>query len=307
MSLNEIIAYSCNVGTAYASDTVTSEALYRMIREFGFGSRTDIPLGGESVGYLRPVDRWSLRSKPTIAIGQEIAVSAVQIMQAASAIANEGILIRPPLVTRALDAAGSVTRSFPSEAQRRVISKDTAQAMLNSLEHSVAPGGIGQRADIGDVRIGVKTGTAQLIDQKTGAYSKEDFIASCIGFIPADDPQIIVYQVVVKPKGDSIYGSMIAAPAVKEAGSYLVDVLGIQRGRSVRVKHPGTIMLSGGSVPRLGDVLPDFSGLSKKQLLPLLARKDLRVRIEGSGWVVRQSPEPGSPVSEGMEIVLELE
>lgn len=307
VQLDQIIAYSCNVGTAYASDTVTSEALYRVIRDFGFGSRTDIPLGGESVGYLRPVDRWSLRSKPTIAIGQEIAVSALQIMQAASAIANEGILIRPRLVTKTLDATGTVTHSFPSEARRQVISKETAQTMLASLEHSLAPGGIGRRADIGDVRIGVKTGTAQLIDQTTGTYSKDDFIASCIGFIPADEPQIIVYQVVVKPKSDSIFGSIIAAPAVKEAGSFLVDVLGIQRGRSVRVKHPGTIMLSGSTVPRIGELLPDFTGLSKKQLLPLLARNDINVRIEGSGWVVRQNPEAGSPVSEGMDIILELE
>jgi|LSQX01.1.fsa_nt_gb cell division protein FtsI (penicillin-binding protein 3) len=307
VKLPEIIAYSCNVGTALAADRVATDDFYRIILDFGFGQRTGIGLSGESIGYLRSPKDWSLRSKPTIAFGQEIATSPIQIMQAATAIANEGLLIKPKFVKSIVAPNGRVEKDFPSEALRQVVSKQVANTILKSLEQSVAPRGTGRRANIEDVRTGVKTGTAQIIDPKTGTYSKTDYIASCIAFYPADKPELIIYQAVVKPKGSSIHGSIISAPDVGEAADLIIDYLGIERGKSLRLEHPGTIVLKTTEALKIGDQLPDFTGMSKKQLLPLFAHQGIDLKIYGNGWVLRQFPEAGTAITEGMEIILELE
>jgi cell division protein FtsI (penicillin-binding protein 3) len=166
--------------------------------------------------------------------------------------------------------------------------------------------GTGWRASVGDLSLAVKTGTAQIIDPDTGAYSTKDFIASCIALLPAESPSLVLYLAIVKPRGE-VLGGRIAAPPIRQAAEALVDYLGIPRGRNPQEIHSPAVSLSLEKLPEITDQVPDFSGLSKRTLLPLLLRDDIRIEIEGEGWVYRQSPAPGTPLDLDTVIRLELE
>lgn len=303
----DIIKYSCNSGAAYAADRVDAQSFESMVEAFGFGSKTGTGLPGETAGFIRSVDKWSLRSKPTIAIGQELAVSAMQMVQAATAIANDGVLVKPRVVSRIVGPDGTVKRVFGPEYPRRVLSPETARAMRRYMLSASSEAGTGRRASVEDMRLAVKTGTAQLIDPATGAYSKTDYLASCMALLPADDPKLILYHVIIRPKGDSYLGGRIAAPPIREAAEALADYFGIPRGRNQLATHPGTVAIPAEGPIAVSDVMPDLRGVAKRRLLPLLGREDIVVEIVGDGWVKRQDPPPGTPVERGSKIRLELE
>ena len=214
-----------------------------MLTRFGFGKPTGVPLQGETAGLLRPVRQWSARSKPTIAIGQEVSVSAMQVMAAATALTNGGVLLKPLLVKKIVSPQGTVVKEFGREPLWEVISADSARAMLSWMETATLPAGTAHRAAIDGVRISAKTGTAQ-VASRTGAYSDSDFIASMIGIFPTEDPQLIVYVVVQNPRGQSYYGSQIAAPIFRDVAVSLMDKLGISRAGTVSMGAP-----SGTAVP----------------------------------------------------------
>jgi cell division protein FtsI (penicillin-binding protein 3) len=302
----EIIIHSCNAGAAYASDQLGGGAFYELLRDFGFGSRTGTGSPGETAGFLRQADRWSERSKPTIAMGQEIAVSALQMIQAASAVANDGVLVPPRLVSRVVSADGKSAMQLDGAATRRVLKPETARAMRSYMVAVTSSIGTGWRAAVEDLSLAVKTGTAQIIDPETGSYSDTDFIASCIALLPAESPSLILYLAIIKPRGE-ILGGRIAAPAIREAADALVDYLGIPRGRNPQAAHSPSITLPPSGLPPVSNVVPDFTGLAKRTVFPLLLRSDLRVEINGDGWVRRQSPPPGTPIDADTVIVLELE
>jgi cell division protein FtsI (penicillin-binding protein 3) len=306
VTAREIIIYSCNAGAAYASDRLGAAPFYDFLRDFGFGSRTGAGNPGETAGFLRPAERWSDRSKPTIAMGQEIAVSALQMVQAASAIANDGVLVAPRIVSRIVSAGGE-SRNYEGPSPRRILRADTAGAMRSYMADVTSGIGTGWRANVEDLSLAVKTGTAQIIDPNTGAYSPTDFIASCIALLPAENPSLVLYLVIVKPQGASYLGGRIAAPPIREAAEALVDYLGIPRGRNPQVSHSGQVSIPRDSPPPMTDRVPDFTGYSKRQLLPLLLRDDLHIEIRGDGWVRRQSPPPDTPLEEAGSIILELE
>jgi len=305
VTAREIIIHSCNAGAAYASDNINSADFYQLLNNFGFGSRTGAGSPGETAGYLVRSENWSDRSKPTIAFGQEIAVSAYQILQAATAVANDGILMPPKIVSKIISADGTVT-DWENGLGRRVIKAETAKAMRSYMADTASSIGTGWRAGVQDMSLGVKTGTAQIIDPATRRYSETDFIASCVALLPADNPTLVLYLAVMKPQGQ-IFGSRIAAPAIREAAESLIDYLGIPRGRNPQINHPPSVNVPAGRLPAVETTIPDFSGIAKRVLLPLLLRDDLDVEIRGDGWVRRQSPVEGTPVTKGMKIVLELE
>jgi len=305
VTAREIIINSCNAGAAYASDNLSNSAFYQQLVNFGFGSRTGAGSPGETAGYLVSTESWSDRTKPTLAIGQEIAVSAYQMLQAATAIANDGVLVPPRIVSKFVSADGSVTPWEGGES-RRVISAETAKAMRSYMVDTASNIGTGWRAAVEDLSLAVKTGTAQLIDPVTRRYSDTDFIASCIALLPAESPSLILYLTIIKPKGE-ILGGRIAAPAIREAAEALIDYIGIPRGRNPQINHPSTINIPSVKFLDIQDHVPDFTGLAKRLLLPLLLRDDINVQILGDGWVRRQNPPPGTPVTNGMNIILELE
>ncbi|MDR2159450.1 MAG: transpeptidase family protein [Treponema sp.] len=302
----EIIIYSCNAGAAYAADRMETTTFSEFLGNFGFGRRTGAGNPGETAGFLRAPERWSERSKPTIAMGQEIAVSALQMVQAATAVANDGILVPPRIVSKIVSADGKTEREWKNGVSRRVLKPETARAMRSYMVDVTSNIGTGWRANVEDLSLAVKTGTAQIIDPLTGAYSGTDFIASCIALLPAEAPSLILYLVIVKPRGEYL-GGRIAAPPVRQAAEALVDYLGIPRGRNPQVDHPSSVTLPPSQIPLITDTVPDFTGLSKRTLLPLFLREDLHIEMEGEGWVRRQSPSPGSPLNPDTVIRLELE
>ena len=302
-----IITYSCNAGAAYASDLMSKAMFYDNIRKLGFGEKTGSTLPGETAGFLRPPERWSERTKPTIAMGQEIAVSALQMLQAATAIANDGVMVTPHVVLQIEDATGRAPRKPVLPDPRRVLKPETAREMRSYMTDVTSPAGTGYRAGIGDIQLAVKTGTAQVIDSATNRYSDTDFIASCIALLPSDEPALVLYIVIVNPKGPSYLGGRIAAPPIREAAEALVNYIGIPRGRNPTANHSGTIRLPSVQVPFISDMMPDLTGYSKRQLLPLLLRDDLVINIKGDGYVVRQNPAAGSAVGPDTVIHLELD
>lgn len=302
-----ILQYSCNAGAAYASDTATKGAFAAALARFGFGRETGVPLPGESAGLLAPAAEWSARSKATIAFGQEVSASALQVAAAAVAIANGGTLLEPLVVSRIVSPDGKVVKAFGRTPLWEAVSARTARQVLDMMESATGEGGTARRAAIEGLRISAKTGTAQVVDRATGRYSESDFIASMLGIFPTDDPEVVVYVVIQNPRGESYFGSTIAAPVFRDVALELVDALGIGRAGMVGEDAGGTVTAAVPAAASIGDVMPDLSGTPKRLLLPLLARDDLQVVLRGSGTVVRQDPPPGTAVTPGMRIVLELE
>jgi cell division protein FtsI (penicillin-binding protein 3) len=306
VTAKEIIILSCNAGAAYASDHLDSGHFYQLLTNFGFGSRTGAGSPGETTGYLVSSEYWSDRSKPTLAMGQEVAVSAYQMIQAASAIANDGVLVPPRIVSRIVSADGKTVTPWEGREKRRIIKAETARDMRSYMVETASSIGTGWRAAVEDLSLAVKTGTAQIIDPVTKRYSDTDFIASCLALLPAESPSLILYITIIKPKGE-ILGGRIAAPAIREAAESLIDYLGIPRGRNPQIIHPPSVNIPAERVPVIDSHVPDFTGLAKRMLLPFLLRDDINVEIHGDGWVHSQSPPPGTPVMDGMTIILELE
>jgi len=307
VSAREIIIYSCNAGAAYAADRVASQVFHDTLRMMGFGSRTGAGNPGETAGFLRTTDRWSERSKPTIAMGQEIAVSALQMLQAATAVANDGILVPPRIISRIVSSDGRAVNNYEAGQPRRILNVDTARAMRSYMADVTSNIGTGWRANVEDLSLAVKTGTAHIIDPRTGSYSSTDFIASCIALLPAESPSLVLYLVIVKPQGGSYLGGRIAAPPIREAAEALINYLGIPRGRNPQISHSGAVSIPALPYPMVNETIPNFFGVAKRQLIPLLMRDDLHIEIYGEGWVVRQSPPPGTPLEKDTLIVLELE
>lgn len=307
ISARDALKYSCNDALAQMSEKIESEVFLSKIRSLGFGSRTGVELPGETTGSVRSTsDRlWSARSKPTIAIGQEISVSALQMVQAATALANEGVPVQLTFISRITSHDGSEVFVHAPVLKDPVFKKSTANYLLSCME-TVARSGTGTRANLSDVSIGVKTGTAQMADHVHGGYSKTDFLSNCIAIFPIEKPEIILYIVIEKAKGEN-YAGRIVAPVIGEAASVIIDHLGMSRGGAASLAHPGYISIMDAQQISVAGEVPDFTGKSKRELLSLLTRPDIQVKINGDGWVVSQNPPPGTPVTENMEIELFLE
>jgi cell division protein FtsI (penicillin-binding protein 3) len=241
-------------------------------------------------------------------MGQEIAVSAMQMIQAASAVANDGILVPPRIVSKIVSGDNKTVREYHGGEPRRILRPGAARAIRGYMMDVTSDIGTGWRANVEDLSLAVKTGTAQVSDPGTGTYSSEDFIASCIALLPAESPSLVLYLVIVKPRGDSTLGGRIAAPPIREAAEALINYLGIPRGRNPQISHPGTLSIPPILPLAVEGRVPDFSGVSKRQLLPLLLRDEgPHIQISGDGWVVRQYPPPGTVLEPETVIRLELE
>ncbi|MBN2873558.1 MAG: PASTA domain-containing protein, partial [Spirochaetales bacterium] len=306
VNVTKILEYSCNAGAAYASDTVSSIDFYARIREFGFGERAGADLAGESPGLIRRPEEWSARTKPTIAIGQELLVTALQMASAGTVLANDGVLLRPRTLERIVSATGTTIDEPQPIAVRRVMEQTEARAILDAMEAAVLDTGTGRRARIDDLRMSVKTGTAQMIDPRTRRYSETDFTASTMALFPSESPDYIVYAAIFKPKGLSTYGGRIAAPLVKDAANIIADLYGVARSGAATVEHSGGVRVSPLALAEIGETMPDLRGAPKRALTPLLERTDILVEILGDGWVAEQEPAPGSPITPGMTIILRL-
>lgn len=301
----DIIRFSCNDGMAQIADKTDIAAFAEKLHAFGFGKKTGLELPGEAAGIFAPVSSWSTRTKHTIAIGQEIGVTSLQIVQAATAFTNKGKTLKLSLLSEILDSTGKPVYRHKPKPLEQVVSAKTAKTVLGYMQ-TAADDGTGSRASIKGVPIAVKTGTAQMAQADGRGYSPTDYLSSCIGIFPVDDPQIILYMAVIRPVGET-YGSLVAAPAISEAANAIIDFRGMGRTNAPNVTHTGIIQSHRQTPVTVGDTMPDLRGTPKRLLLDLLSRTDITVKLTGDGYVTTQSPAAGTPVVKGMIIELTLE
>jgi cell division protein FtsI (penicillin-binding protein 3) len=220
LSVKEILAQSSNVGAIKIGQRLGEARFDQWVRRFGFGKKTGVDLPGEEAGQLLKVEDYSGSSIGNLPIGQGESVTPMQMASAYAAIANGGVL-RPARVVRSVDG-----ESRPVTRGRRVISPETSRAVREMLEGVLAPGGTAAEATVPGYDLAGKTGTANKVDEATGTYSESRYIASFVGFAPADKPRLLVTVMVDEPQG-AIYGGEVAAPAFQQITSFALNYLRI--------------------------------------------------------------------------------
>ncbi len=233
VTFREAIQRSSNVAFVKMSWDLGREQVYQFLRTFGFGEKTGIDLPGESRGILRRPDQWSQRTLPSLAIGQEIAVTPLQLLTAVSAVANEGWLMRPFLVREISDHQGRSVWEHVPHIRRRPISAETAKTVTDLLVN-VVDRGTGKRAAIPGYRVAGKTGTAQKVDPATGTYSSTKFVGSFVGFVPAEDPQLAILVMIDEPQGPA-WGGVVAAPVFRKVAEQALRYLSVAPGEEARM------------------------------------------------------------------------
>ena len=322
LSFAEVVQYSSNIGTSKVAEKVGRDRYAGFLRDFGFGRRTGMELPGESPGIVRPVERWARIDLATHSFGQGIAVTPVQMAAAFGAIANDGVLMRPYVVSRVVGPGGrELQRRDPVEA-RRVVSAKTARTVTTLLRRVVEEkGGTGTRAKLDDFPVAGKTGTAQKVDPTTGGYSSKR-IASFAGFVPADAPRAVIVVVIDEPRTNS-YGGVVAAPVFREIAGAVLARLGVVP----HVMPDDTPTLRAAAAarrtePRAKDAIaradrhvaaadgepamPSFLGLSLREALARAQEGGWAVEVTGTGYVQAQAPPPGAPLSAERRLALRL-
>jgi cell division protein FtsI/penicillin-binding protein 2 len=213
VTLEEMLVLSVNTATARFARIVGKDLMYEYARAFGVGCVTGIELPGEVSGILRRPKHWSGRSLETISIGQEVAMTPLQLASAYAAIANNGVMMRPHIVRETRSAAGKTLSRSHERRVRRVLSARTAHTLTDMLTE-VVESGTGQTARVPGVLIAGKTGTAQRVDPVTAKYDPSRHVASFAGFFPSDAPEIVGVVVIDRPAGEG-WGAQIAAPCFR--------------------------------------------------------------------------------------------
>ncbi len=242
ITVHEALEHSSDVAAVKLAQKVGQEKFYEYIRNFGFGARTGLELPGETRGLLQPFKRWGVTSYASIAIGQEVGVTPLQLVSMVSTIANGGIYLPPhvlmsgqvgadaqrsaaPPVPQPFKPGGDLPSPLPGGAHR-VLSEMTAAQMRKMME-GVVLYGTGKGAQLNGYSSGGKTGTAQKIDPVTHTYSKTMHIASFAGIAPVNNPVISVAVVIDDPKGGSYYGAAVSAPVFTDVAQQVLEYLGV--------------------------------------------------------------------------------
>jgi cell division protein FtsI (penicillin-binding protein 3) len=223
MTFAQVIQKSSNIGAAKVAMALGEERLYRYLRAFGFGERSEIDLSGEVAGLVKDPRGWGRQSLTSIAFGQEIGITTLQLATAVSAIANGGWLLKPYVVSEVRDSGGQVVMKTGPLVRRRPITLETAETLTAILEGAVTTG-TGGRAAVPGYRVAGKTGTAQKIDPQTGRYSPTLFVASFTGFVPVEAPRLVIVVVIDEPHSDQ-WGGTIAAPVFRRIAEQALTYL----------------------------------------------------------------------------------
>ncbi len=219
MTFREIIQKSSNIGTVKGAMRLGGDKLYKTIKAFGFGQRTGIGLAGEINGVVPHPKNWSRSSIINIPIGHGVAVTPIQLCSAVGAIANDGILMKPRIIKKIDDQGGKIIREFDAELVRQVISKE-ASLQARSVLEGVVSRGTGKKAIVPGFKAAGKTGTAQKL-LPDGTYSHDHFIASFVGFVPYDEPKVVITVSIDQPH-PVYYGGEVAAPAFSKVASAIL-------------------------------------------------------------------------------------
>jgi cell division protein FtsI (penicillin-binding protein 3) len=214
LSLQQIVKYSSNIGIAKVLQAIGPETLYRTLVNFGFGRKTGLDCPGETAGSLTDPARWTSIDATTIAFGQGMSVSAVQLTAAVASLANGGLLMKPYIVEAVTDANGRIIRQTKPVVIRQAVRPGTAAKVNRIMQTVITEGGTGTNAALDGYSISGKTGTAQKIDESK-TYAKGKFVSSFIGFAPASKPAVVILVVVDEPR-KAHYGGTVAAPAFRK-------------------------------------------------------------------------------------------
>jgi cell division protein FtsI (penicillin-binding protein 3) len=310
LTFAEVLEHSSNVGAIKVGLALGRERYHRYMTAFGFGAPTGVGLAGESRGLLREPPRWSALSLPTMSIGQEISVTALQLVAAFGAIANGGTLMQPRIARAVFDVDGREVRRVEARAVRQVLSPDTARTLTGLLTR-VVESGTGRLAAIPGHAVAGKTGTAQKLDPHTRRYSRGPGVLSFVGFAPAADPRFVLLVLLDEPRTER-WGSEAAAPVFAAIGREILRYLEVPPRDQAPVQFvAGEGAADGPAARRVRLVsaapasaedparMPDLAGLTLRQALAVLAARRLPVEMEGRGVVVRQSPAPGHALAPG--------
>jgi stage V sporulation protein D (sporulation-specific penicillin-binding protein) len=300
-TFTEGVQNSCNPVFIEVAQRLGEEKFLKYIEAFGFGSKTGIDLPGEAYGLVMNPSSVGPVELSTMSYGQGIAVTPIQLITAASAIANDGILMEPRIALELRDKEGNTIHRFEPRMRRQVISPETSRTLMQILE-SVVSDGTGSNAYIPGYRVAGKTGTAQKVID--GRYVDRKYVASFVAIAPADDPRIAVLVVIDEPDPSNYYGGQIAAPV---AGAIVRDVL-----RYLNVK-PRFTEEEAQDLIKTKVAVPDIRGMSLQEALKALKNNKLQFQVVGpvveggSNTVVDQTPKPDIMVSENSIVLLYLE
>ena len=341
LTIAQALAKSSNVAAIKLGLRVGNETMYDYIRRFGFGSKTGIELPGETVGIVRKVEHWQPSSIGSVAIGQEVGVTPVQVVAAYGAVANDGVRVAPHLIREVRSSDGTVVYRAEPE-QRRVISAETAIALRGMLE-GVTLNGTAKKAQLDGYSAAGKTGTAQKIDPRTKAYSATKYVGSFVGFAPVSNPQVAIIVVIDEPMG-AYHGGDVAAPVFREVAEQILPALGVEpdietksmpqliaqvndnpeRAEKLREEQAQseqqrqatmpTVDNNGGrggevvyaSATKKAILMPDLRGRSVRDVARTCAQLGLQVEARGEGRVLKQNPSAGTEVNTGQLIYVDF-
>jgi cell division protein FtsI (penicillin-binding protein 3) len=308
LSVRDILKYSSNIGSVKIAQKLGKEKFYQYIDNFGFGTKTGIDLPGESPGLVRPVKNWTKVDTATIAFGQGVSVTAIQMITAMSAIANGGVLMKPYILRSVTDKNNIPVKLYNPTVVRKVISAETAKRLTNMLTEVVGSAdGTGKNANIVNVAVAGKTGTSQKFDFARGEYSSEKVRTSFMGFFPADNPQVAILVILDEPQRDK-WGGVAAAPVFKSIGEQILNCIktNIRETPIFEQDKPNKVQLVSAqetiiarSVDNSDDsVMPDFRGLTIREAMKKAKVKSIELKVSGNGWAVRQYPHAGRVLGE---------
>ena len=305
--LVDILKFSINTGFAHIGLLTGGETLTSYAKAFGFGKPTGIELPGEGAGILFNPKKMRPLDVATMSIGQSIAVTPLQMVQAYSALANDGKMVKPHLISSIKNADGTDYYVAKPQIVSNPVDKKVADQVKDMMEKEIFEGG-GFKAQVPGYHMGGKTGTAQKLDTVHGGYLPNQYIASFCGFGPVEDPKAICLVVLDSPRG-TYYGGQIAAPVFSEAMGQIMRYLGVPTYEDKAI-HAVPVTEPTREMPELPSpnadtvVLPGFYRWSIRDTGEWLNKAGLRFRPEGSGLGISQSPGPGSTVKRGETVTV---
>ncbi len=292
----QVVENSCNPGFVALGLRLGKDKLFSYIDNFGFGEKTNVDLNGEEEGIMFDVNKIGNVELATTAFGQGISVTPIQQVTAVSAAINGGTLYQPYIVKSISDPETNDAIIYNDPIKKRqVISKETSAMVRYALE-SVVANGTGRNAYIENYRVGGKTGTAQKV--QNGRYMVGNYILSFMGFMPADDPDYVVYVAIDHPLGVTQYGGTVSAPVARNVLNSIIDIKGIPKTKEVMPKEYQWLDVK-------YQVLPNVVGLSATEAKKAL--KDFKVEYSGEGdKVIYESPSADYYVEVGSTVKLLL-
>lgn len=300
MTFREAMVHSSNIIAAKTAMSLGAKTYYDYIRRFGFGEKTGIDLMGEVRGLLKKPEDWDKTTLPWMGYGYGFTATPMQVLQAYAAVANDGVMMRPHIVSRMLDAEGNVVRETAPKKERRVVKPETARYLINHYLEPTVVEGTGSGAAIPGISVAGKTGTAQKL--KNGSYHQRAYVASFVGMFPANEPKIAAIVVIDEPKTE-YYASMVAAPVFSRIGRRMIAV-SEQFKKSLAIVSPEKRVLD--SLKTVA--VPELVGLPGRDARRLLEWTELVMEFDGSlkDVVTRQGVASGTMVDLGSAVKVTL-